>query len=199
MNLASIPNHHGNLPNGYQGNISITMSGYECKSWLGTRYELTVGQNHSYCRSPDNDSIGAWCYTTNLNMRWGYCGFPINLSGSYSKLYLKTNKINLIFMYLGTSGEIALFDYDNDYTVLWKVQSNCNTTRLFSTAFDTERVYDWVIINSQQRFSGGIVFDLIVSNTFFVGFMSDHFQSGSNFGFVLKWECHDKGTAICLK
>ena len=27
----------------------------------------------NYCRNPDNDPQGAWCYTTEKKTRWDYC------------------------------------------------------------------------------------------------------------------------------
>ena len=82
--LVETNNEHGHLPTSFEGSINITVSGHMCKSWLNTPYESLIGQNHSYCRSPDNDSLGAWCYTTNQMKRWDYCAFPITLNGNYS-------------------------------------------------------------------------------------------------------------------
>ena len=73
----------GQLSNDYNGSISITQSGHNCKSWSKTPYASMVGHNHNYCRSPDSDDFGAWCYTTNQKIRWDYCAFPIILNGNY--------------------------------------------------------------------------------------------------------------------
>eukprot|EP00984_Skeletonema_dohrnii_P003568 scaffold1205_cov137-Skeletonema_dohrnii-CCMP3373.AAC.1 len=32
--------------------------------------------NHNYCRNPDGEPRGAWCYTTDPNKRWTYCDVP---------------------------------------------------------------------------------------------------------------------------
>ena len=78
-------NQHGHIPTGFESSISITVSGQTCKNWSSSPYALTVGQNHNHCRSPDNDELGAWCYTTNTEIKWGYCAFPITISGNYFK------------------------------------------------------------------------------------------------------------------
>ena len=33
---------------------------------------------HNFCRNPDNEPEGAWCYTTDSESRWEYC----NLGGA---------------------------------------------------------------------------------------------------------------------
>jgi len=30
----------------------------------------------NYCRNPDNEPEGPWCYTTNASVRWDYCDVP---------------------------------------------------------------------------------------------------------------------------
>ncbi|CAG5105809.1 Oidioi.mRNA.OKI2018_I69.chr1.g2473.t1.cds [Oikopleura dioica] len=32
--------------------------------------------NHNYCRNPDNDPNGPWCYTTDPSVRFAYCDIP---------------------------------------------------------------------------------------------------------------------------
>ena len=92
--------------------------------------------------------------------------------------------------HLGSSGEIALSNYDNDYAALWKVESNCDKTHVFSIIFDTEANTDFLSI-AGAMFSGFLSFDLIVSNTFFVGFSAGSGEIKKP-GFNLFWECHHK-------
>ena len=105
------------------------------------------------------------------------------------------SEFDLIITILGTSGKLELTNYGDNRSKLWKVESNCNKTRIFSTLFDTEEEYDLVTIDGTM-YSGVTVLDLMVPNTFFVGFSSDSENTYS--GFVLLWECHDQGDLTCL-
>ena len=31
----------------------------------------------NYCRNPDNEPGGPWCYTTDPDKRWEYCDVPV--------------------------------------------------------------------------------------------------------------------------
>ena len=31
---------------------------------------------HNFCRNPDEDTSGPWCFTTNPIVPWGYCNVP---------------------------------------------------------------------------------------------------------------------------
>ncbi|XP_071178210.1 putative macrophage stimulating 1-like protein [Mytilus edulis] len=32
--------------------------------------------HENYCRNPDNEEYGPWCYTTNPDVRWEFCDIP---------------------------------------------------------------------------------------------------------------------------
>ena len=68
-----------------------------CQSWSNTPYASVVSQNHNHCRSPDNDLLGAWCYTLNEKIRWDYCALPIVLNGNYSheSYFVITNNVHI--------------------------------------------------------------------------------------------------------
>ena len=77
----------------YKGVISKTVSGYTCQRWDSrdsTAIEIspdpilnrsfypafsTSPNDHNYCRNPDGDDNGPWCWidTTNPNEKWEYC------------------------------------------------------------------------------------------------------------------------------
>jgi len=66
----------------YKGTQSTTQSGTTCQNWLTDfphRRNFNLREpnaNHNYCRNPDHDSKGPWCYTTDPNKRYEYCGIP---------------------------------------------------------------------------------------------------------------------------
>lgn len=66
----------------YRGDVAVTKSGRQCQAWdaqaphahSNTRDNRpNAGLIENYCRNPDNEPEGAWCYTTDPNVRWEYC------------------------------------------------------------------------------------------------------------------------------
>ena len=70
----------------YQGKQSVTTSGRHCQAWAtnyphehnwhdnpGAFPEGNIQEASNYCRNPDGDTGGPWCYTTDLLERWDYC------------------------------------------------------------------------------------------------------------------------------
>ena len=60
----------------YRGKQSFTKSGYPCREWNALSYNANSGVtdgNGNYCRNPDADSGGIWCYTIDRSVTYGYC------------------------------------------------------------------------------------------------------------------------------
>ena len=73
----------GDKGDGYRGCQNKTISGKTCQSWTGQsphNHENTPANKpdkglgtHNYCRNPDGEPGGIWCYTTDKDERWEYC------------------------------------------------------------------------------------------------------------------------------
>ncbi|KAM4617640.1 prothrombin [Discoglossus pictus] len=70
----------------YRGNISVTKSGRDCQYWSSnfphrTKYNDNTHSNASltqnFCRNPDNNPKGPWCYTRDPTKRWEECVVPV--------------------------------------------------------------------------------------------------------------------------
>ena len=72
----------------FVGQISTTKNGHTCQRWDAginpmikeihkPNYRPSGNIAHNYCRNPDGDSNGEWCYTTDPNVRFDYCDIPI--------------------------------------------------------------------------------------------------------------------------
>lgn len=67
----------------YVGLKNVTISGLTCQAWSSQYpHKHTLSDNEvlrrsrNYCRNPDGEPEGPWCYTTNNRTRWQYCGIP---------------------------------------------------------------------------------------------------------------------------
>ncbi|KAJ6664579.1 hypothetical protein lerEdw1_006152 [Lerista edwardsae] len=69
----------------YRGKIATTTTGKTCQAWSSQsphRHDFTprthpqAGLEKNYCRNPDGDTYGPWCYTTDVNKKWEYCDVP---------------------------------------------------------------------------------------------------------------------------
>jgi len=68
----------------YDGLRNRTKSGIICQPWeeefphvpRHRPIDASAEFNHNFCRNPDGDPNGPWCYTTNPRVRYEYCGVP---------------------------------------------------------------------------------------------------------------------------
>ena len=77
----------------YTGTLSTTVSGRTCQAWSSNTphvpLEFALDNAHypdgsraaamNYCRSPDGDPAGPWCYTVDPSTRWEYCNVSLCL------------------------------------------------------------------------------------------------------------------------
>ncbi|KAM9302116.1 prothrombin [Gastrophryne carolinensis] len=65
----------------YEGSLAVTVSGLPCLPWNSKETEDSsrkdfhkeVVLKENYCRNPDGDEEGVWCYVSHPNMTFDYC------------------------------------------------------------------------------------------------------------------------------
>uniref|UniRef100_A0A8C4JJU5 Kringle domain-containing protein n=1 Tax=Dromaius novaehollandiae TaxID=8790 RepID=A0A8C4JJU5_DRONO len=64
----------------YHGHVSKTRKGITCQRWSAQEPHVISPASHpdahleeNYCRNPDNDSHGPWCYTMDPRTPFDYC------------------------------------------------------------------------------------------------------------------------------
>ena len=83
----------------YAGTVSKTRSDKTCQRWdsqsphshdytdITTFPDDAFSDVNNFCRSPDGDSGGPWCYTTDPDTQWEYCDIPICPGMSVCKIF----------------------------------------------------------------------------------------------------------------
>ncbi|KAK1154603.1 plasminogen-like [Acipenser oxyrinchus oxyrinchus] len=71
---------------GYQGTRHVTKRNIFCQNWnidyphvpqYSPNANPDAGLHNNYCRNPNNDEAGPWCYTSSPEVRWEYCDVPM--------------------------------------------------------------------------------------------------------------------------
>ncbi|KAL4617936.1 hepatocyte growth factor-like [Arapaima gigas] len=86
----------------YRGQLSKTRSGVQCgpwkdhaKSWDRNSTVVAAGLEKNFCRNPDNDKHGPWCYTNSSSVPWDYCTIkPCKVSQNAGKPKSETSEVS---------------------------------------------------------------------------------------------------------
>lgn len=94
------------IGNSYRGYQTTTRTGRTCQRWTSQsphQHSMTwkgfpegnMEAAMNYCRNPDREPDGPWCYTTDPEVRWEYCDIPMcwmTLCLIYSHEWAANNK-----------------------------------------------------------------------------------------------------------
>lgn len=83
-----------------------------------------------------------------------------------------------------------MLNYEINENQTWPISSDCESVRIRSTWFKTEK-RDYVTIG-ESKYSGTRNIDIIVASYFTVRFYSNN--KGTDKGFILNWKCLKWGT-----
>nr|XP_004226137.1 plasminogen-like [Ciona intestinalis] len=67
-------------PSSYRGRLNKSRSGLNCINWKLSIFNWEEGEyglgDHNYCRNPDQDKLGVWCYVEGTETNFEYCDLP---------------------------------------------------------------------------------------------------------------------------
>ncbi|XP_076815268.1 low-density lipoprotein receptor-related protein 1-like isoform X2 [Clavelina lepadiformis] len=170
----------------YRGKRNYTASSTPCQRWNARhphipKQEPPDGKNHNYCRNPDFDIHGTWCYTTNASRRWEYCN--ISKCQDNSKVLWSTQSLvgKGTIWSRSADAEIALKFPDiksiynsSEYSFVWSMASDpCHEKVFFS-----DHIHETLSIHSMttnetthrlkglMRFVGNMAYDWLTQNLY---------------------------------
>ena len=90
----------------YKGTTKVTKTGKKCQRWdkqtphkhTNNKAKLfpdsSLAEASNYCRNPDNEPKGPWCYTEDSGKRWEYCDIKI-CSGNLCSQFEAVNVLSV--------------------------------------------------------------------------------------------------------
>jgi len=124
--VLTLPDCYEGNGSGYRGRKTTTISGRKCQDWGSQsphKHKYTPERfpgadlQSNYCRNPQKPSDSdpePWCYTTDRNKRFEYCGIPKCSEGMHVQCRLEDN--------------VKYSDYNMFEDKVWNVQEcqqNC--------------------------------------------------------------------------
>ncbi|XP_041090391.1 uncharacterized protein LOC121303693 [Polyodon spathula] len=108
---------------GYRGSTTVTKRNITCQNWdsdhphvpqYSSLSDPDKGLQRNYCRNPNNDNAGPWCYTSSPAVRWEYCNIPMCGCEEWE---MQNNSMCICkeITNCGTAGPIVCDDEGNQY------------------------------------------------------------------------------------
>ncbi|XP_077971314.1 plasminogen-like [Styela clava] len=103
----------------YRGNMTVTNGGKTCQRWDSQsphKHTRTAevfthsGLVNNFCRNPDAEPLGPWCYTTDSEKRWENCPIP---KCEFSTPKQSTSVVSIIICNEVALTEAAAVDHPN--------------------------------------------------------------------------------------
>ena len=148
----------GTRQDGYRGCQTKTVSGKTCQKWTAQsphRHSRTPSNfpnkglgDHNYCRNPDGEGGGIWCYTTSASRRWEYCDPLLSVS---CEATMNVATIDYMPNYRPTAGGCSFSThFAARFTGSFRAP-NSGTARFWTTSDDGSFLY----VNGQLVVSNG--------------------------------------------
>ena len=95
----------------YRGNISVTLPFYKCQAWTSQTphsHEMTdpdlfpdhtIEEAQNFCRTPDGDKFGPWCYAMDDMYEW-HNTYSVNMKLRCNVPYCDSINTSMIFVTL---------------------------------------------------------------------------------------------------
>jgi len=145
--------------------------------------------HHNYCRNPDHDLKGTWCYTTDPNKRWEYCDIskcPDDTKVILTNYFAETGTSKLTSMlaeqellHQKLDSEIiekfeTIQQTQNPNSEYWSLTSDYEEKKIYFSDFKSEEigVFDMKTRQTTNHFKGmahgieGLAFDSINKNLY---------------------------------
>ncbi len=83
------------------GTLAVTIHGKSCQRWDSQTPhshdrkntdkfpDASLSDAANYCRNPDNEPNGPWCYTTHPYTRWQHCDVQFCENGRMNIIHVK--------------------------------------------------------------------------------------------------------------
>ena len=167
----------------YDLDKSVTKSGKTCQKWSSETPHKpkhtpkdVEDLDHNYCRNPDLDLSGPWCYTTDPDTRWEYCDIKIcNDDASYvifTNFDAEAKSSHLVRVHANPEivrdvtdeggsfnvQTISMTNTNETMTEYWALAADYKNKQIYWTDYRAEKIgkYDWVKNKTEPNLYDGM-------------------------------------------